>query len=131
MTLQEQLKVDLKNAMKAKETEKTSAIRVLMGEFSRQGEKELSDDQIIAIIKKLIKSEKELLAAKGKDDSAFITIMEAYLPHQASDEEIKAWVKANINFDDFANKMQAMRPIMAHFGAGADGNTVKKILAEF
>ncbi len=128
MSLQQQLKVDLKEAMKAKDSERTGAIRILMGEFGRQREKELADEQVIAIIKKLIKSEKELLAAKGEESSPFMAVMEGYLPQQASEEEIRAWISDNINFAEFANKMQAMRPIMAHFGAAVDGNTVKNIL---
>ena len=63
--------------------------------------------------------------------SAFITIAEAYLPQPAGEEEIRTWISANINFDDFNNKMQAMKPIMQHFGGDADGNMVKKILSEF
>jgi hypothetical protein len=35
----------------------------LIGEFQRQPEKTLNDEKIIAIIKQLIKSERELLAA--------------------------------------------------------------------
>ena len=54
--------------------------------------------------------------------------MEGYLPRQASREEIAAWISANIDFSKFANKMQAMKPIMAHFGSAVDGNTVKEIL---
>jgi hypothetical protein len=116
--------------MKAKDSERTGAIRILIGEFQRQPEKELSDDQVVGIIKKLIKSEKELLAASGQAESAYIRILEDYLPKQVGEEEIRAWIKHNIDFSAFANKMQAMRPIMAHFGSSADGNTVKKILQE-
>lgn len=128
MTLQEQLRVDLKNAMKAKDTERTGAIRILMGEFGRQREKELSDEQVIGIIKKLIKSERELLTAQGKGESEFMRIMEDYLPKQATEEEIAEWIKANLNLAEFGNKMQAMKPIMQHFGASVDGNVVKKVL---
>ncbi len=128
MGLQEQLGSDLKQAMKARDAEKTAAIRIVIGEFGRQRQKELSDEQVIAIIKKLIKSEKELLAAKGEKKSSFLEVMEQYLPRQASKEEILAWIKDNIDFDEFGNTMQAMRPIMAHFGAAADGNMVKEIL---
>lgn len=128
MTLQEQLRVDLKNSMKAKDSERTGAIRILMGEFGRQREKELSDEQVIAIAKKLIKSERELLAAKGEDESEFIRIMEEYLPKQASEDEIRQWVEANIDFSKFGNKMQAMKSIMNHFGAAVDGNSVKNVL---
>ncbi len=131
MGLQESLQGDLKVAMKAKDSDRTWAIRVLIGEFGRQVEKELSDEQVIAIIKKLIKSERELLAAQGKDTSPFLSIMEEYLPTAATEEEIRAWIEGNIDFSAFANRMQAMRPIMTHFGSAADGNVVKKILMSY
>jgi hypothetical protein len=46
MSLQESLKEDLKVAMKARDTERTGAIRILMGEFGRQKEKVLADSII-------------------------------------------------------------------------------------
>jgi hypothetical protein len=129
--MQESLREDLKVAMKARDTERTGAIRILMGEFARQPEKVLSDEQVIAIVKKLIKSERELLAAQKQEGSPFLTIMEEYLPKQASEQEVFAWVKENIDFSAFGNKMQAMRPIMQHFGSAVDGNVVKKVLQQF
>ncbi len=131
MTLQQKFSEELKSSMKAKDTDRTGAIRILMGEFGRQKEKELSDEQVLAIIKKLIKSEKELLAAQGNEGSGFLTIMEGYLPKQASEEEIHSWITENIDFDSLGNKMQAMKPIMNHFGNTIDGNVVKKILLSF
>lgn len=130
MSMQEALKDELKVAMKARDTDRTGAIRILMGEFARQTEKVLSDEQVIAIVKKLIKSERELLAAQGNEGSPFLAIMEEYLPKQASEEEILAWVQKNIDFSSFGNKMQAMKPIMQHFGSAVDGNRVKKVLQE-
>lgn len=130
MNLQETIKSQLKEAMKAKDTARTGAIRILIGEFQRQPEKDLSDDQVIQIIKKLIKSEKELLAASGESDTGYIAVLEGYLPKQAGEEEITAWIKENIDFSQFNNKMQAMKPIMSHFGSSADGNVVKKVLQE-
>jgi len=131
MTLQQKFSDELKVSMKARDTDRTGAIRILMGEFGRQKEKELSDEQVLAIIKKLIKSEKELLAAQGEKESEFLKIMEGYLPKQASEEEIRAWIGANIDFASLGNKMQAMKPIMNHFGNTIDGNIVKKILLSF
>ncbi len=128
MGLQDDIKGELKVAMKAKETEKVGTIRIIMGEFGRQTTKDLSDDQVIAIIKKLVKSEKELLASSGKESSEYLSILEGYLPKQASEKEIRNWIAENIDFATFKNKMQAMRPIMAHFGPAADGNMVKEIL---
>lgn len=128
MTLQEKIQAELKVSIKARDTARTGAVRILIGEFQRQPEKVLSDEQVIAIIKKLIKSEKELLASANQVSSDFLTIMEDYLPRQASREEIAAWIAANIDFSTFGNRMQAMKPIMAHFGSATDGNTVKDIL---
>ena len=83
------------------------------------GKTKLSDD-----------SEKELLEASKQQDSAYIKILQEYLPKQADDAEVRAWIKENIDFSSFANKMQAMRPIMAHFGTTVDGAAVKKILQD-
>jgi uncharacterized protein len=128
MRLQEKIKAELMVSMKAKDTERTGAIRIIIGEFQRQLVKDLNDGEVIAIIKKLVKSEKELLTLAGKDSSAYLTILEGYLPQQAGEEDIRAWINANIDFSTLKNKMQAMRPIMAHFGSSADGNIVKQIL---
>ena len=128
MSMQEYFKEQLKVAMKAKDSDLVGAIRILIGEFQRQPEKELSDEQVIGIIKKLIKSERELLASQGEESSGFLKVMESFLPKQATEEEIRSWIEENVDFAEFGNKMQAMRPIMTHFGSAVDGNVVKKIL---
>lgn len=132
MRLQEQIKKDLTAAMKAKDEKKKNILRVIMGEFGRQAAKEIPDADVIQIIKKLVKSEKEVLAQSGGGDiNSFIEVAEGYLPQTASETEIAEWIKSNIDFAQFNNKMQAMKPIMAHFGAAADGNLVKKVLQNF
>ncbi len=131
MTIQKQIKQDLSGAIKAKDPQKKDTLRVIMGEFGRLDKKELSDDEAIKIMIKLMKSEKELLEIKGDEtDSEFIRIIETYLPKRASEEEIVRWVEQNVDFSEFKNKMQAMSIIMKHFGASADGNEVKKILQD-
>jgi uncharacterized protein YqeY len=130
MNLQEMIKSELKASMLAKDKARTGVVRILIGEFQRQPEKELADEKVVGIIKKLIKSERELIAAGGEGDEEYIAILEGYLPKQASEEDIKNWVIANVDFSQFGNKMQAMKPVMAHFGTSADGNLVKKILQE-
>ncbi|MBW2598461.1 MAG: GatB/YqeY domain-containing protein [Deltaproteobacteria bacterium] len=108
MNLQKQIKSELTVAIKAKDEERKDTLRVILGEFGRLDKKELSDDEVIKILKKLIKSEKEMLEKKGAEgDSTFIKV---------------------IDFSEFKNKMQAMGLIMKHFGATADGNEVKKLL---
>ena len=129
MNLQQQIKKDLSAAIKARDEHKKNTLRVVLGEFGRLDKKELSDDEVVKILKKLIKSEKEVLEQKGETaDSAFIGIIENYLPKMASEAEISSWVRENVDFSQFKNKMQAMGVIMRHFGATADGNVVKEIL---
>jgi uncharacterized protein YqeY len=116
MTLQDKLKDDLKTAIKARDEDKKDALRVIMGEMARLDKKQFPDDEIIKILKKLVKSEKEMLEKSGRGEtSAFIEIIEAYLPQMASADDIRQWISANIDFSAFKNKMQAMGPIMAHW----------------
>jgi len=129
MKLQERIKQDLTAAIKAKDEGRKAALRVILGEFARLDKKELSDDEVIKILKKLNKSEREVLETKGDpQDSEFIKTLDSYLPQMATDAEIRDWIEQNIDFEALKNKMQAMGPIMKHFGATADGNAVKKIL---
>ncbi len=129
MGLQEQIKKDLMAAMKARDEDKKSTLRVVMGEFARMDKKELSDDEVIKVLKKLVKSEKEVLETKGEaGDSPFIGVIENYLPKMVSDEEIRDWIGQNVDFSQFKNKMQAMGQVMKHFGSTADGARVRKIM---
>jgi uncharacterized protein YqeY len=129
MTLQEQIKNDLTAAMKARDTEKIEALRVVMGEFGRMASKTLADEDVIKILKKLEKSEREVLARKGgEENSRFIVVLQQYLPRMATESDIEAWIRDHIDFSAYRNKMQAMGDIMRHFGSGADGNLVKSIL---
>ncbi|WP_419662226.1 hypothetical protein Dvar_26760 [Desulfosarcina variabilis str. Montpellier] len=132
MTLQNKIKDDLKSAMKDRDENKKETLRVIMGEMARLDKKEFSDDEVIKILKKLVKSEKEMLEKTGQDQtSPFITVIETYLPKMAGEEEIRQWIATNVDFGSFKNKMQAMGVIMAHFGASADGNLVKKVLQQY
>lgn len=129
MTLQAQIKNDLLAAMKARDSETTAALRVIMGEFARMANKSLDDNEVVKILKKLYKAEKEVLARQGHTaDSRFIEILDRYLPRLASEADIASWIRDNIDFSQYGNKMQSMRDIMRHFGSRADGNMVKSIL---
>jgi hypothetical protein len=142
--LQEKLKGDLKTAMRAKNETLRNAIRQVMSEFFRltvpvtlEGGKrssrpkkpeEITNDDIIGIIQGLIKSEHIVLEARKEASSDYLRILEAYLPRQATQEEIVAWVRENIDFSTFKNRMQAMGVVMKHFGKSADGKLVNQIL---
>jgi len=147
MSLPEKLKTDLKSAMLHKDAEVRSAIRQVMSEYPKltvpitleSGKKttrpkkpeEITDDDVIGIVKGLIKSEKTVLELKKEDSSPYLRVLEMYLPKLASREEITAWISENVDFSKLKNSMQAMGPVMKHFGKLADANLVKTVLAEF
>ncbi len=146
MILLAKLKSDLKGAMLSKNETVKGALRIIISEFPTKitipitlesGKKstrakrddEITDDDIISLIMGLCKSERQTLEYKKETTSEYLEILEAYLPKMASEEEISAWAKANIDLAQFKSPMQAMGPIMKHFGKSADGNVVKKVLA--
>ena len=146
LTLLVKVKQDLKTAMLSKNQETRNAMRQIMSEFPKltvpltleSGKKstrlkkpeEITNDDIIGIINGLVKSEQTVLEAKKEATSQYLEILQLYLPKMVSREEIAAWIKENINFSQFKNKMQAMGIIMKHFGKTADGKLVNQILQE-
>lgn len=146
MGLLQKLKADLKTALRAKDGEVKDGIRIIMSEFPKltmpitleSGKKttrlktddEITNDDIQDIVKGLVKSEKVMLEVKKEESSRYLELMHSYLPQIASKDEVVAWVKDNIDFSQFKNAMQAMGPIMKHFGKAADGTVVKEALQE-
>jgi len=95
----------------------------------KKGE-EITDDDILGIIRGLVKSEKTVLELTKKETSAYLEILSAYLPQMLGRENVEAWIKENIDFSQYKNSMQAMGTVMKYFGKLADGNLVKEILGE-
>jgi len=147
ISLYDKLKKDLKKAMLQKDPEVRNTMRQIMAEFPKltvpltleSGKKttrlkkseEITDDDILGIIKGLVKSEQTVLELKNEGTSEYLEILQSYLPATASRDEIVAWIKANIDFSQYKNKMQAMGPVMKHFGKLADGKQVNHILKEW
>lgn len=146
LSLHEKIKQDLKRSMLNKDHEVKNTLRLIMAEYPgltvpitlESGKKttrpkkaeEITDDDIIGIIQKLVKSENTVLEAKKQETSDYLEILETYLPRMATQEEIVVWIKDNIDYTEFKSPMQAMGPIMKHFGKLADGKLVKQILQD-
>jgi uncharacterized protein YqeY len=131
MTLQETLQNDMRSAEAGRRKE---ALKLAVSEMQREPQKIVTDERVVKILNKLIVSEREMLKALAERngtvfvDSTFITTLESYLPKEVSEEEVRAWVQANIDLSTFKNRMQAMKPVMAQFTGRIDGNKVKAIL---
>jgi len=105
MSLRERINEDMKAAMKARETAKLSAIRLLLSAVKQKEVDEritLDDAAVIAVVEKLNKQRKDSVTqyeAAGRNDLANaekfeITVLAAYLPEQMGADELTAAVDA-------------------------------------
>ena len=107
MSLKDQITEDMKNAMRAKETARLGAIRLLLAAIKQREVDDrvvLDDAAVIAIIEKMMKQRKDSISQfekANRDDlvaieAAEMTILQAYLPAQMSDNEVEAAVAAAV-----------------------------------
>ena len=144
ISLYDKIRQDMKSAMMKKDTAVRDAMRLIMGAFPSltvaitldSGKKttrvkkpeEITDDDLLNIIRKFVKSEKTVLELKKETTSDYLERLNLYLPNQATSEEIEQWIQDNVDFSKFNSPMQAMGKVMKHYGKLADGNQVKEIL---
>ena len=106
--MRDQILEDLKAAMKAQDKEKLSVIRMLKGAIQMEElnvKHNLSDEEVIGIVSKQIKTRKESIVEFEKGSrqdlidatEAEIKILSEYLPEQLSEEEVKNIIEEAFN----------------------------------
>lgn len=107
MSLKEQLTEDMKAAMRAKESGRLAAVRLIIAEVKRKEldeQTQLDDTQVLAVIEKMIKQRKDSISqfqAAGRDDlvakeQAELAVLSGYMPAQLSEAEVAAEVQAAV-----------------------------------
>jgi uncharacterized protein YqeY len=105
MSLKDRITDDMKSAMRAKDSARLGAIRMLTAAMKQKEVDErieLDDAAVVAIVDKLIKQRKDSVEAFQKaartdladKEAAEILVLQAYLPARMSPEEIQAEVRA-------------------------------------
>jgi uncharacterized protein YqeY len=105
MSLKQRITDDMKDAMRAKQTERLGAIRLLLAACKQKEVDErieLDDAMVVALVDKLIKQRKDSIAAYTQaqrpdladKEAAEVTVLQAYLPVRLSADEILAEVRA-------------------------------------
>ncbi|MBB2485822.1 GatB/YqeY domain-containing protein [Mitsuaria sp. WAJ17] len=105
MTLKERITEDMKAAMRAKEADRLSTIRMLLAAVKQKEVDErvdVDDVMLVGIVDKLIKQRKDAIAqytAAARQDladkeAAEVVVLEAYLPARLSEAEIQSAVAA-------------------------------------
>lgn len=107
ISLKDRITEDMKSAMKARESERLSAIRLLLAAIKQREVDEritLDDAGVMVVVDKLIKQRRDSISQyeqAGRDDLAAaeraeIDVLTPYLPAQLSADEVAAAVKAAI-----------------------------------
>lgn len=145
MILKERIHTDLLNAMKAKEEMKLGALRMLKAaimKFEVSGDKkvEATDENVLQIIGKEVKQRKDSIDAYRKGsredlankEEAEMKILQAYLPAQMNEEELKSLISQAISQTDATAKDfgKVMGTVMAQAKGKADGQTVTRLVKE-
>lgn len=142
MSLKEQLKEDLKTAMREKDVIKRDSIRAIntmIKQIEVDERKDLNDEDIIKLIQKGIKQREESISqykAASRDDlveqeQAQVDVFMLYLPMQVSEQELEAGMKeivsqvGAISMKDIGKVMGAATK---KFAGVADGKRINEMV---
>jgi len=142
MGLKEQIKNDIKEAMRAKETAKRDTLRNIQAAVKQievDERRELSDTDIEAILMKYLKQREDAkgqFSDAGRNDlvekeEAEIALVKSYLPEPMSDEELEVILK-EIIAQTGAQSMKDMGKVMGaakkEVGSRADSGRINQIV---
>lgn len=137
----EKIDEDLKQAMLDRDIAKTSVLRMVKGALQNQSIENrgtLTEDDALKVLTKEVKKRKEAaeMYAKADDELRASTelaeaeIIQAYLPEQMSEADIRKVVDEVVSQMGKDNMGQVMGAVMGKLKGQADGGTVSAIVKE-
>ena len=145
MSVQSQVMDQMKVAMKAKDTVALESLRALKSAFllanTSGGSVELSEDDEVKIVQKLVKQRKDSAAIFQEQDRmdlaepeiAQAKILEQFLPAQMGEEELKTAIEAIIS-QTGASSMRDMGKVMGmasqQLAGKADGKAISMVVKQ-
>ena len=145
MSIKDTIMADVKSAMKSKETEKLSVLRMIHSEIKN---KEINmrpevptEEDFQAVLKKMSKQRKDSISQftdAGRTDladteKAELVILSSYLPEELSREKVEEFVEASIKelgADSMKFMGQVMKAVMTKSAGAADNKVVSEIVKE-
>lgn len=123
MALKVQISDDMKAAMRSRDAQRLSAIRLLLAAIKQREvdeRKELDDQEVIGVVEKMIKQRRESIAQYEKASRADLVdaenfeleVLQAYMPQPLSQMEIEAAVAAAVS-ESGAQSVRDMGKVMA------------------
>lgn len=148
MTLHQQIKDQIKEALKNKDSARLGVVRGLVSSFTnelvslkRTPQDELSDEEVLNVIRRAVKQRKDSIQQfvdGGRPDLAEtekieLAVLETYLPAQMSREEVLAVAQNKMSDLGITDKTKAglfMGALMKDLKGKADGDVVKSVVDE-
>ena len=148
MSIHQDIREQMKEAMKARDTMRLNVLRGLLSSFTNEAvakkkkpDEELSDEEALAVITRAVKQRKDSIEQFEKGnrtdlagvEKLELAILETYLPVQMSRDEILVYVKdklTNPTTPEAArgNKNQFIGFVMKELKGKADGALVKEVV---
>ena len=144
MNLREQLQEDLRDAMRARDTQRKSALRMVLSAVQLAevaSPDALSDSDVLELIRKEVKRREEaveMMRDAGRQDlvaeeTTELEILRAYLPTQMSEAEIRELAQAVIEETGASTPRdmgRVMGVIMTRVQGKADGRMVNQVVRD-
>ena len=129
MSLKAQITEDMKTAMRAKDSARLGAIRLLQAAIKQREVDErieLSDDDVIVAIEKMLKQRRDSITAyesANRHDLADVekfevSVLQTYLPQQLTEDEVKVILEQVVvdtgaaGIKDMSKVMAAIKPLV-------------------
>ena len=141
MSLRQQLQGELKTAMKERQEDRLSTLRMLWSQIRNSEidkKHELDDSEILEVIGRSVKQLKDSINdfnTGGRTDlvaktQTEVDLLQTYLPAQLSDDELRAIVTKVLSENSLTDAGKAMGAVMKEVKGKADGNRVRQMVSE-
>ncbi len=138
------LQTEMKNALKSKDTDRLSVVRMLISEIKKEQidkKRELSDSEMLAVIQRYAKQRRDAIEQYKKanrqdlveKEQKELNIVLEFLPKQLTEEEIIKIVDETIGevgATSIKDMGKVMKSVMEKVKGRADGSLVSKIVKE-
>ena len=146
MSLKEQLANDLADALRQGDDTRKSTIRMLMSAISTEEvagaeRRELGDEEVLKVVARQVKQRRDSIEEFEKagreelaeKEAAEMQVLQAYMPEQASREEIEAEARKvidEIGANGPQDKGKVMQAIMPRLAGRAEGRDINEVVTQ-
>jgi len=144
MSIKQTISEDMKIFMRAKDTARLGAVRLLQASIKQKeidDRVELTDDQVLSVIQKMLKQRKDSIEAYQKADrqdlidqeQLEIDVLSKYMPEPLTDDEVSKIIDeviSEVNATDMKDMGKVVGVLKSKISGRADMGQVSKIVRE-